>query len=167
MKSGMEIRPMKIEDWQEVSAIWQQGINTNIASFRSAVMLYEEWDTAHIKKCRLVAQDKDAVVAFAVLTPHGGCCAYSGVAEISIYVDEKHRSRGIGKRLLGELVKQAEAEGFWTLESVIIAENTVSIKLHLQYGFRTVGRREKIGYTPDGVWHDTVILEYRSKKINY
>jgi phosphinothricin acetyltransferase len=163
----MKIRTMEPEDWQKVSAIWKQGIDTNIASFRSEVMSYEDWDNAHLKKCRLVAEDNDEVAAFAVLTPHGGCCAYSGVAEVSIYVDEHHRNKGIGKKLLNELVKQAEAEGLWTLESVIIAENTTSIELHRHCGFNTVGRHEKIGYTPDGVWHDTVVLEYRSKKINY
>lgn len=44
-------------------------------------------------------------------------------------------------------------------------ENEASIKLHKSCGFREVGFREKLGRMSDGVWHDVVLMEYRSKVV--
>jgi len=34
-------------------------------------------------------------------------CAYRGTAEVSVYVDEKFRRRGVGRTLLGEAIARA------------------------------------------------------------
>ena len=86
---------------------------------------------------------------------------YGGVAEISVYVDEKHRSIGIGKALLENLIPLSEENGIWTLQAGIFRENISSIKLHESAGFRIVGYREKIGKL-NGKWIDTYLLEKRS-----
>jgi phosphinothricin acetyltransferase len=89
--------------------------------------------------------------------------AYRGVAEVSIYVLETHRGKSVGKRLLEQLVRASEQAGYWMLQSVVLVENHASIALHQSCGFRTVGRREKIGRLPDGTWSDTLLLELRSR----
>ncbi|HRH46664.1 MAG TPA: hypothetical protein PKY82_33780 [Pyrinomonadaceae bacterium] len=38
------------------------------------------------------------------------------------------------------------------------------VKLHLQFGFREVGKRERIAKLA-GVWRNTVILERRSQSV--
>ena len=50
---------------------------------------------------------------------------------------------------------------------MIVRENLPSIRLFAQNGFRTVGFRERIAYTPDGLWHDTLVLEYRSRSVDW
>lgn len=57
----------------------------------------------------------------------------------------------------------SEIEAYWTLEAQIIAENQASRSLHLKCGFREVGIRERHGHI-NGVWHDVVLLERRSKR---
>lgn len=91
--------------------------------------------------------------------------AYAGVAEASIYIGEKYKRKGIGQALLEALIHSSEQNGFWTLQGLITAENTPSLALFRKCGFREVGVREKIGRTPDGVWHDVVLVERRSKVI--
>ncbi|MGA2154328.1 MAG: N-acetyltransferase family protein, partial [Bryobacteraceae bacterium] len=86
-----------------------------------------------------------------------------GVAEVGIYVAAAARGRGVGRALLEAVIESAESHGIWTLQGATIAENAASLALQARCGFRTVGRRERIAKR-DGVWHDTILTERRSKK---
>jgi len=66
--------------------------------------------------------------------------------------------------LMAALIEAAEANGIWTLQASIFPENVVSIRLHVAFGFREVGRRERIAQLR-GKWRDTVILERRSQRV--
>ena len=59
------------------------------------------------------------------------------------------------------LIEASEADGYWTLQAQIMAENLPSIALHRKCGFREVGYRERYGHL-DGVWHDVMLFERRS-----
>ena len=37
------------EDWEAVNAIYQEGINTKIATFQTETPTFEVWDQGHIK----------------------------------------------------------------------------------------------------------------------
>lgn len=152
-------------DWKDVALIYLQGIQTNNATFQPFVPEWEEWDSNHIKECRKVALFQDEIVGWVVLSPTSKRKVFSGVAEISIYVKENYRGKGIASLLLKELIEACEEKGFWTIEAKIFPENVESIALHKKFGFREVGVREKIGRMPDGTWRDIVLLEHRSKYI--
>jgi len=159
---NLTIRTFKKQDWASVSKIYAEGIATGIATFETEVPSYDIWDDKFIKSCRLVAEvDKD-VVGFAILSQVSKREVYKGVAEVTIYIAENQRGKGVGKQLLDALVIESEKEGFWTLQAGIFAENKASIQLHKHCGFRVVGVREKIGQR-DGIWHDNVLMERRSK----
>jgi L-amino acid N-acyltransferase YncA len=64
--------------------------------------------------------------------------------------------------LLQHLIAVLEADGFWTLQAQIIADNRASRALHKKHGFREVGYRERYGHI-GGRWHDVVLLERRSQ----
>jgi phosphinothricin acetyltransferase len=83
------------------------------------------------------------------------------VAEVSVYVAESARGRGVGFQLLSALTAASEQEGIWTLQAGIFPENIASIRLHQRVGFRVVGTRERIGFM-DGRWRDVVLMERRS-----
>ena len=158
------IRPLKRDDWKAISIIYAQGIATKIATFETVVPEWKDWDKKYVKSCRIVAEIKDLVVGFGVLSPVSQREVYKGVAEVSIYVDEQFRGKGIGRSLLEELITASERDGFWSLQASIFSENDVSIELHKKCGFRVVGIKEKIGQR-DGKWHDNHVLERRSKII--
>ncbi|WP_327324160.1 GNAT family N-acetyltransferase [Lysinibacillus parviboronicapiens] len=86
---------------------------------------------------------------------------YSGVGEVSIYISNDSKGKGIASKLFGKLFEESENVGFWTLQSSIFAINTSSIQLHKKMGFREVGMREKIAQL-HGKWHDTILMEKRS-----
>ena len=159
------IREMAAGDWPRIQAIYQQGIDGNLATFTARVPEESVWNQAHARDCRIVCEENGLVVGFAALARHAGAPAYSGVAELSLYVDNAYHAHGVGSALLGELIARSEKAGFWTLESVITADNLPSVRLHEKFGFRLVGRRERISFTPDGVWHDTLVYERRSQAV--
>lgn len=159
------IEKMKKSDWDEVSQIYLEGINTGIATFQNSVPTFEAWDNGHIEACRLVAKSNGKVLGFITLSATSSRCVYSGVAEVSIYVGENYRGLGIGHALMIDMLKLSEENNFWTLQSGIIKENVASIELHKSCGFREIGIREKIAKMDNGIWHDTVLMERRSKLV--
>lgn len=160
----IELRQMFVEDWTSVANIYKEGILTGNATFEQDVPTYEEWDNGHLKSCRIVAILNNQIVGWAALSPVSGRCVYAGVAEVSVYVSDKHRGHKIGALLLNNLIAESEKENFWTLQAGIFPENIPSIKLHEQLGFRKVGHREKIGKM-SGLWRDTLLFERRSESI--
>lgn len=162
--SGFTVRPMTDADWPDVARVYQQGMDTNLATFQTSCPPWAEWDAAHLKECRLVAEAEGAFAGWAALSPVSSRCVYAGVAELSIYIDEAMRKKGAGKALLTALISASEAAGFWTLQSGILAENAASAALHRSCGFRLVGYREKIGQDRFGVWRDTLLMERRSAR---
>ncbi|HXB94890.1 MAG TPA: GNAT family N-acetyltransferase [Puia sp.] len=160
----MVISPLLPEHWPAVKVIYEDGLATGNASFQTSAPTWEEWDAAHLKHSRLVALEGNVVLGWAALTPVSGRCVYAGVAEVSVYIDAACRGRGIGKALLNALISDSEAYGLWTLQAGIFPENTASLQLHKNAGFRQLGIREKIGQH-NGIWRDTVLLERRSGKV--
>ncbi|WP_347924231.1 N-acetyltransferase family protein [Pontimicrobium sp. SW4] len=161
----ISIRAFKKQDWNSVSRIYAEGIATGIATFETEVPTFDVWDEKFIKKTRLIAEANNDVLGFAVLSQVSKRKVYSGVAEVTLYVAEKERGKGIGKLLLNALIEESEKENFWTLQAGIFSSNKASIELHEKCGFRVVGIREKIGKR-DGKWHDNHFLERRSKLNN-
>jgi L-amino acid N-acyltransferase YncA len=156
-----EILPLTEQHWEAVREIYIQGIATGNATFETSVPDWNGWDEHHLPCCRLIARCDNKVVGWAALSRVSSRRVYEGVAEVSIYIAEEARGRGIGRELLRALVEASEQNGIWTLQAGILAENTVSIHLHQQAGFRIVGTRERIGCR-DGRWRDTVLMERRS-----
>ncbi len=152
------------EDWEGVARIYAEGIATGFATFEKTVPSYEDWDQGHLNSCRLVAQDGEDLLGWAALSPVSSRCVYGGVGEVSVYVGQNARGRGVGESLMKELISQSEAEGLWTLQSGIFPENLGSIKLHEKVGFRQIGKRERIGNL-DGIWKDNVLFERRSTTV--
>ncbi len=161
--NSLVIRPLMNTDWESVSRIYEEGIRTGIATFETEVPNWEQWNKKHVSSCRLVAELNGDVVGFAALSKVSNRKVYKGVAEVSVYVSEKHRGQHIGVTLLKQLIEDSETNGFWTLQAGVFSENSASINLHMQCGFRIVGIREKIGRRDDE-WYDNHFLERRSTK---
>jgi L-amino acid N-acyltransferase YncA len=161
---GFVVERMEEADWESVRAIYEEGIATGSATFETQVPGWDEWDSGHLRTCRLVARGEGEVIGWAALSAVSDRCVYAGVAEVSIYIAASARGRGVGKALLRALVKASEDESIWTLQAGIFPENQVSITLHKTCGFREVGRRERLGQM-DGVWRDVVLMERRSEVV--
>lgn len=157
----VKIRPMETDDWSEIVEIYTQGIQSNMATFEYTCPTYEEWDRKHLSCCRLVAEVDFEVVGWAALLPFSDRECYNGVAELSIYIDNSYKRKGIGEKLLNALIKEAVAAGYWSIQSGIFEENLASLALHEKCGFRKIGYRERLGKDRFAVWRSVVLMEYR------
>jgi L-amino acid N-acyltransferase YncA len=163
---AIEIRPMALEDWDSVRAIYLQGLATGEASFETVAPSWEKWDLGHLRFGRLVAisASDGSVRGWAALGSVSSRAVYEGVAEVSVYVAKDSKGQGVGKTLLDQLIAESENEGIWTLQASVFPENVASLALHKACGFREVGLRKRIGRR-NGIWRDTVLLERRSKLV--
>jgi L-amino acid N-acyltransferase YncA len=161
------IDSVKPEDWEQVRAIYLEGIATGNATFEPGVPDWEKWDSGHVDRPRLVVRTNGRVAGWAALSRVSARKVYAGVAEISIYVGEEFRGKGIGDALLAALIDSSEKNGFWTLQAGIFPENVASIDLHKKHGFRVLGVRQKVGKMTfgelKGRWRDVVLMERRSR----
>jgi len=162
--SGIVISSMGESDWDDVRRIYAEGIATGNATMETAPPPWESWDSAHRPDCRLVARDSGRMLGWAALSRVSERCAYGGVAEVSVYVSQEARGRGVGRRLLEELVRASEEAGVWTLQAGIFPENAASLSIHQRCGFRVVGVREKLGKL-GSAWRDVALLERRSERV--
>jgi L-amino acid N-acyltransferase YncA len=84
--------------------------------------------------------------------------AYKYTAEHSVYVDARFRRRGLGKRLLQEIITAAQQQNYHTLIGVIDASNAVSIGLHEAFGFTRCGMIPQVAFK-FGRWLDVLFYQ--------
>jgi L-amino acid N-acyltransferase YncA len=104
-----------------------------------------------------VAESEGRVIGWLDFKKFLSRAAYRGTVEISVYVDEKFRRRGIGQRLLEQAIARAPSLGITALVGLIFGHNEPSLKLFQRLGF------ERWGFFPgvaqlDGVQRDLVVM---------
>jgi len=155
---------MREGDWEDVRAIYCEGIATGHATFEENALSWSEWDGRHLQSCRMVARGDDRVVGWAALSPISERDCYRGVAEATFYVTAAHRGGGVGRALGRALIRASESEGIWTLQAMVFPENKASLAVLEESGFAVVGVRRLIG-RHRGRWRDVILLERRSRVV--
>ena len=84
-------------------------------------------------------------------------CAYSGTAEVSVYVDPRRRRQGIGRYLLGEAIKRAPQLEITAIVGLIFAHNEPSLRLFAELGFERWGLLPRVAQL-DGAYRDLTIM---------
>ena len=158
------VREMRSTDGVKVLEIYKMGIETRNATFETVLPTWDEWNSKHLQHSRFAYESEGVIVGWAALSPVSQRFVYRGVAEVSIYVDVNWAGKGIGSALMAKIISSSEKNGIWTLQSSVFPENKATLKLHEKFGFRVVGKRERIACL-DGVWRDTLIFERRSKMV--
>ncbi len=104
-----------------------------------------------------VAESEDRVIGWIDFKKFLPRSAYRGTAEVSVYVDEEFRGRGVGKRLLEQAIARAPSLGITALVGLIFGHNEPSLKLFQRLGF------ERWAFCPgvaqlDGIERDLVVM---------
>lgn len=64
-----KIVPLRNEDWQQVSKIFEESINSGIATFDIKPPNWETWDSERLSSCRFVAREEKNILGWATLSP--------------------------------------------------------------------------------------------------
>jgi L-amino acid N-acyltransferase YncA len=107
-----------------------------------------------------VALENDVIVAWLSFQSFYGRPAYHATAELSIYVAQDWRRKGIGSALLIKAVEQAPRLGLKTLLGFIFAHNDASLQLFEKFGFHRWGVLPRVAEL-DGVERDLIIVGHR------
>jgi len=93
----------------------------------------------------LIAEQDDIVIGWASLSQWSDRCAYYDTAEISLYIKEKHRGKGIGKELMKATIREGKTAGLHTIIARIADGNKISIDLCKSAGFQHIGTMREVG----------------------
>jgi L-amino acid N-acyltransferase YncA len=155
------IRPAGDPDTQAIADIYNEGIATRLATFetepRSAADV-QAWLIAGERLPVLVAEEGDAVLGWARILAYSARPVYAGVGEVSVYVAEHARGRGLGRALLEELQRNAAELGYWKLVGKLFTANAASAGMVRSCGWREVGMHHKHSRL-DGEWRDVLLVE--------
>ena len=155
------IREMEASDYPQVKLIYDLGIAQGNATFETQSPDWETFNNKFLAHSRFVSVEGTTVTGWVVLSKVSPRECYAGVCELTVYVHDDHKNKGLGKALIERAIASSEEHGYWSMLAVIHNDNPVSIYLHEKCGFRMIGYRERIACL-NGVWKTTVMMEKRS-----
>lgn len=151
------IRLARPDDSDAIAAIYAPIVRDTVISFEidpptpeemrqriAATLVTHPW---------LVAEHDGAVAGYAYASQHRTRSAYRWSCDVTAYMAEAARRKGIGVRLYTELFSILSAQGFHAAFAGISLPNAASVALHEKAGFEHVGIYKHVGYK-HGAWHD-------------
>jgi phosphinothricin acetyltransferase len=159
----MTVEHASEDDLPGIVAIYNEVITTSTAVFSDQpVSLERQRDWLRARHARefpvLVARVDGAVAGFASYGEFRPWPGYRHTVEHSVYVATAQRRRGVGRRLLEQLLEHAGAAGVHVMIAGIDAENRPSLRLHEELGFERVGRLGEVARKFDR-WLDLVFMQ--------
>ena len=145
----LTIRRAALEDLSAITEIYNDAILKTVATFDTQPKNPEEqedWFAEHGSKYPiLVAEQGGLITGWASLSQWSDRCAYSDTVEVSLYVKEEYRGKGIGKKLLETVIREGQKSGFHTVIARIAQGNEVSIHLFESMRFEHIGIMKELG----------------------
>ena len=147
--AGLHLRDARVEDAEPIADLLDHYVATSTSLWRTVPYDRAErrqWLAGVTPTRPVIVAELDGVLAgYASLSDFRRGEGYLGCAEDSVYVVPGHQRRGLGRRLLSELIARARVAGLHTLIGGISADQAPSIALHAALGFHEVGRLPAIG----------------------
>jgi phosphinothricin acetyltransferase len=161
----MKIRDAVEADLPAIIEIYNAAIATRMATAQLESVTLEErrdWLNKHSPDRHpfWVMELDGQVAAWLSLKSFLPRCAYRGTAELSVYVDQEFRRRGIARKLLEEAIARAPSLGISAIVGLIFAHNEPSLKLFEQLGFERWGLLPRVARLDD-VERDLTIMGRR------
>lgn len=94
----------------------------------------------------LIADDGGAVVGYAYGSPHRERAAYRWSVDVTIYLAERARGKGLGSRMYRVLLNLLAKQGYRAAFAGIALPNEASIAAHESVGFTHLGTYVDVGY---------------------
>jgi L-amino acid N-acyltransferase YncA len=161
---AVELRAARPEDVPAIHSIYAHHVLHGLASFEEEPPSVEELgrrfrDVTQRGLPYLVAEYGLELAGYGYCAPYRARSAYRYALEDSVYVRHDMTGRGIGRRLLDELIRRCEGLGYRQVIAVIgDSANAASIGVHAACGFLRVGTLRAVGFK-FGRWVDSVYMQ--------
>ncbi|MDR0264019.1 MAG: GNAT family N-acetyltransferase [Sphingobacterium sp.] len=138
----LKFRDASQQDLPRIVEIYNSTIASRMVTADTApvsVASRQKWFDEHNSSKRplwLVEDENNQVLGWVSFQSFYGRPAYDATVEISIYLDEQQRGRGLGKQILQYCIDKAPSLGVHTLLGFIFAHNLPSITLFEKMGFQ-------------------------------
>jgi L-amino acid N-acyltransferase len=147
---AVTVREAHDKDVDAMRGIYNHYVLNSVFTFDTSEQTHEErlrWLTDHRKNSLpvLIAEIDGRVAGWASLSLYHSRCAYRTTVEFSVYVDHTSHRKGVGRRLMLDLLAIAEARGYHVIIGMIASENQQSLKMSHALGFETVGELKEVG----------------------
>ncbi|MEW9502669.1 GNAT family N-acetyltransferase [Jeotgalibacillus marinus] len=153
----VNIREALLSDVPAITKIYNDAILHTVATFDLVEQPLAErmvWFEKYGGKYPLiVAEINGEVAGYSCLNPFRDKDAYEDTTELSIYISPAFQGKGVGKKLMEEIIQHARSLGYHVMIGGITGGNEASVKLHERFGFEFAGCFKEVGYKFDQ-WQD-------------
>ena len=158
--SELVIRPITRNDIAPCLDIYNYEVVNGVATLDlepRPLTDWQAWFEAHQTQehCIIVGIMDDVVVGYASLSPYRTKDAFKSTVELSIYIHEDYRGKGVASKLVAHILDHARVtDTLHTVVSVITAGNAASTALHERFEFTYCGLTPQVGFK-HGKYQDT------------
>ncbi len=143
------VRNALLTDIRAINAIYNHYVRTSTCTWH----LTEETDEGRRAWLRartpahpvLIVEISGKVVGWGSLSTYNTRQGWSQTVEDSIFINHTYHGQGLGKLMLGELLRQAKSLGHESVIARISGEQTASRRLHAALGFVEAGLLKGVG----------------------
>lgn len=162
---SLRLRDAIETDLPAITALYGREVEGGTATFETTPPTLEEMAGrfAAVKRHALpwlVAGIDGRFAGYAYASPFRPRPAYRYGVEVSIYIEENARRRGVGRALLEALITRTRDRGLRHVIGAISDSDTstASIALHRALGFRDAGVYRQVGWK-SGRWLDVTLMQ--------
>ncbi len=162
MDQDYVIRDAVPEDLPQIVAIYNSTVASRAVTADTACVTAESrkgWFETHSPGFRplWVIQQGQEICGWLSFQSFYGRPAYNATAELSIYIKEEYRKKGLGPLLLQNAINACGSLGIRNLVGFIFGHNTPSLNLVSRFGFERWGTMPGVAEL-DGILRDLVIV---------
>ena len=154
----MSIRVATADDAAAIQAIYAPIVEHTFISFETQVPSVAEMRrridaTLPVLPWLVHEDDAGRVAGYAYAGKHAERQAYQWSVNVSVYLREDTRGKGIGRRLYETLLPMLAGLGYYQAFAGIALPNAASVALHESLGFAALGVYRNVGHKL-GAWRD-------------
>ncbi|WP_291293093.1 GNAT family N-acetyltransferase [Enterococcus sp.] len=106
----------------------------------------------------LIAEENGVILGYAYATAYKTRAAYDWTTEVTVYIDQEVKAKGIGTRLYQQLESELKKQNIVNLTACITAGNEGSVRFHQKFGYKEVAFFPKIGHKFNQ-WYDVLWMQ--------
>lgn len=141
-----KIKPKHLREVHDIYLYYVLNTTATFHTQKIGVKEMKELVTFDKRKYKtFIITEEGALCGYTIISPYKSREAYSGTAEIAVYLKPDKLGRGLGDMAIQYIEAYARANGIHVLIASICTENTRSIRVFEKNGFEKCAHYKEIG----------------------